>query len=147
MTTPLWLSTVKPPFAYLGWKKEQEEVPVGTVEDLFKILEELDREYSLQTPIGVYITCRDCATVLLVLGANRSFLHFFPKDYHGEGSLHSTDETLEQEKRETPFGYTIFSQAFEVPLRQTIPKAEALGAVREFVLSTEMPDSISWELD
>ncbi len=136
----------------LGWLSDVEPIEVQSVDEAMQIIRAVDEEYLQKDAITLQLTREDGGTMTVVLGAARWCLIWFPSDYDGIGSYHTVadgfDPTVDKiaPDPEVLTFYT-YGHHSEVPLEYTVPKQQALQAIREFMSSPKRPLAVQWDLD
>ena len=134
------------PLAYVSWVANEPEAEFYTVGSLLAALREIHDTALRSHPVAVCVRRRSGAKLVVVLGANRSMLNFFPENYDGLGSKHSADLYLAQDSQEI-LTYYYLTHHSEALLRDTVPRETALECVKEFVTTEGLPAVIHWEDD
>jgi hypothetical protein len=138
--------------AKLSWKSNDDQVEARSLDEVLRIVREVDAECLTKRPIAMQIVRENGEMVMIVLGADRCCMDWFPNDYSGTGSYHTVAETFDPAIQRIPadpevITYYFFGHHSEVPLECTVAKEEAFEAVREFIKSPGRPRSIRWALD
>jgi hypothetical protein len=137
--------------AKLSWKSDDEFVEVESPEKALSIIRQVDDE-SREQPISLDIARSDGEVMMIILGAARSCLAWFPGNYNGLGSLHTVSEGFEPGVDHVPpnpevITYYYFGHHSESPMEYTISKEKAFQAVESFLSAPGPPDCVRWEKD
>jgi hypothetical protein len=119
---------------------ERPEVVFGTVEELDRLLDQLQQE-NIPSPVLVTLELPSSGDSLSIgLGRAESVLNFVS----GSGNPPYWSSVGEHEEDEA-VGFNFMGELSEIPLRHLIPLDLARQAVRDFVRTGKLSQKVKWE--
>lgn len=119
---------------------EKPELVIGTVEELDRLLDQLQREHT-SSPVLVTVELPSTGDSLSIgLGRAESVLNFVS----GSGNPPYWSSFGEHEENEA-VGFNFMGELSEIPLRHLIPLDLARQAVRDFVRTGKLSSNVKWE--
>ena len=119
---------------------EKPEVAIGTVEELDRLLDQLQQE-NIPSPVLVTVELQSSGDSLSIgLGRKESVLNFVS----GSGNPPYWSSVGEHEEDEA-VGFNFMGELSEIPLRHLIPLDLARQAVRDFVRTGKLSQIVKWE--
>ena len=119
---------------------EKPEVAIGTVEELDRLLDQLQQE-NIPSPVLVTVELPSSGDSLSIgLGRNESVLNFVS----GSGNPPYWSSVGEHEEEEA-VSFNFMGELSEIPLRHLIPLDLARQAVRDFVSTGKLSQKVKWE--
>lgn len=122
------------------WSEGESAIDVSDVDELERILDDLDSQFSAEGPTIVFVEAHGCQ-VSLGLGYEESFVHF--EQVSGDPPYFITVGNDSAEGVETFYLFGVHHT--EIPRRNLVRAVEAREVLRECIRTAVWPRHVKWE--
>ena len=134
----------------LSWQADNPEETISSGDGLISRLVEIAGDTTPENGLAAIIRKPNGQEMTVVMAGPYWWLDWFPEDYLLRGCVGShhtvaTDTNVDEEGKILTF--YMHGHHGECLAEHTIETDEALEAIRSFLMSSEKPDCVTWEID